>query len=303
MSTNTPRKRVLITGCSSGFGLLTAVEAAKAGYDVIATMRNMKKADYLEKALNQAGVTAVIEHLDVTDKAQIAQIAKKHSPVDVLVNNAGMSILGSFLDITDEEMSRVFETNYFGVVAMTRAMVPGMIKAGSGLVINVTSLAGRIGHPFNATYSATKHALVGFCRSIRVELEPFNVHVVSVEPGYHKTEILRANVNITENFYNPDSPMLQYNRGFLRLMRDVIIPHAGEAQHVVRTILRVMQKSHPRPHYLVGRDAHFAIAARWLGLIGLAEKEVRHKLEVAARRETRRAEGKRKRRRGADKES
>lgn len=303
MSTNTVHKRVLITGCSSGFGLLTAVGAAKAGYDVIATMRNMKKAEYLQKALDQAGASAVIEALDVTDKVQIDQIAQKHSPVDILINNAGMSILGSFLDITDDEMATVFATNYFGVVALTRAIVPGMIKAGSGRIINVASLAGRIGHPFNATYAATKHALVGFSRSIRVELEPFNIHVISVEPGYHKTEILRANVNLTENFYNPDSPMLQYNRGFLRLMRDVIIPHAGQAECVVRTIMRVMEKRNPRPHYLVGRDAHLAIAARWLGLIGVAEKEVLHKLAVAARRENRRAEAKQSKRRRSEKRS
>jgi short-subunit dehydrogenase len=289
MNKNPGRKKVLITGCSSGFGLLTAVETARLGYEVIATMRNMKKAEYLQMALDQAGVNAAIEHLDVTDHAQIAEIAQKHSPVDVLINNAGMSILGSFLDITDEEMHRVFNTNYFGVVALTRAIVPGMIQAGSGLIINVTSLAGRVGHPCSATYSATKHALIGFTRSIRLELKAFNINVVSVEPGYHKTEILRANVNLSENFYNPDSPMIQYNRGYLRLMRDYILPRAGEAQNVVRKILRVMKKHNPRSNYLVGKDAHLAIAARRLGLMRLVENEILHKLQVAARRETRRA--------------
>ena len=301
MSTNTSRKRVLITGCSSGFGLLTAVEAAKAGYEVIATMRNMKKAEYLQIALDQAGVSAVVEQLDVRNRAQIAEIADKYKPVNILINNAGMSILGSFLDITDAEMATVFDTNYHGVVALTRAIVPGMIEAGSGRIINVASLAGRVGHPFNATYAATKHALVGFSRSVRIELKPFNIDVVCIEPGYHKTEILRANVNLTENFYNPDSAMMPYNRGFLRLMRDYIIPRAGEAEAVVRTILQVMEKKNSRPHYLVGRDARFAITARWLGLMPIVEKEVLHKIAVATRRENRRAESRQKKRRQTEK--
>ncbi len=157
------KKRVLITGCSSGFGLLTAVEAARAGYDVVATMRNLGKADYLRQALDQADATAVIERLDVTDRGSIETIAEKYRPVDILINNAGILTMGSFLDITEDEMRTIFETNYFGAVALTRAVVGGgMIENGSGLVINIASLAGLIGHIFNAAYCASKHALVGF---------------------------------------------------------------------------------------------------------------------------------------------
>jgi NAD(P)-dependent dehydrogenase (short-subunit alcohol dehydrogenase family) len=296
MSTNTRPKRVLITGCSSGFGLLTAVEAAKAGYEVIATMRNLKKAEYLRQVLDQVGANAAIEPLDVTDHIQIAQIAQKYGHVDILINNAGILVMGSFLDISEAEMRTVFETNFFGIVTLTRAIVPGMIQAGSGRIINVASLAGRIGHPFNAAYGASKHALIGFSRSIRVELRPFNIQVVSVEPGYHKTEIIRANANVAENFYNPDSPMLQYNRGFLRLMSDEIIPLAGEADRVVRTLLKIMAAPHPRQHYIVGRDARFTTTVQWLGLMPFLEKKAHRKLMSATRRENRRAEAKRNRR-------
>jgi NAD(P)-dependent dehydrogenase (short-subunit alcohol dehydrogenase family) len=205
------KKRVLITGCSSGFGLSTAVSAARAGYDVVATMRNLDKAHYLEDALKNARATASIDRLDVTSPDDISQIALKYAPIDILVNNAGILIMGSFLDITEEETRRVIETNYFGAVALTRAIVPQMIEAGSGRIINIASLAGLVGHIFNAAYSAGKHALVGFSRSIRLELKPFNIDVVSVEPGYHKTEIIRANANVSENFYDRNSPMFQYS--------------------------------------------------------------------------------------------
>ncbi len=289
-------KRVLITGCSSGFGLLTAVEAARAGYDVVATMRNLGKADYLRQALDQADATAVIERLDVTDRSSIETIAEKYRPVDILINNAGILIMGSFLDITEDEMRTVFETNYFGVVALTRAVVGGMIENGSGLVINIASLAGLIGHIFNAAYCASKHALVGFSKSIRQELKPFNINVVSVEPGYHKTEIIRANANVSENFYNRDSPMFQYNRGFLRLMRDEIIPHAGEAQDVVKTIMKIMAADKPKAHYVIGKDARFATTMQWLGVTCALEKKIHNKLLAATRRENRRTEARKAKR-------
>ena len=99
MDNSGTRKRVLITGCSSGFGLLTAVAAAKAGYDCIATMRNPAKADYLRQALKQAGADATIDQLDVMNSEAIAAIAAKYAPIDILVNNAGILIMGSFLDI------------------------------------------------------------------------------------------------------------------------------------------------------------------------------------------------------------
>ena len=217
MDKNNKGKKVLITGCSSGFGLLTAVEAAKAGFQVIATMRNIAKANYLSDALNQANVSAAIEPLDVTNHQSITEVIAKHTPIDILVNNAGILIMGSCLDISEEEMRKVFETNYFGAVALTRAVLPNMVKNRSGLIINVASLAGRIGHLFNAAYSASKHALIGFSRSIRLELKACNIKVVSVEPGYHKTEIIRANANLAEKFYNRQSPMFQYNLSLIHI--------------------------------------------------------------------------------------
>jgi short-subunit dehydrogenase len=289
-------KKVLITGCSSGFGLLTAVNAAKAGFDVIATMRNMDKSHYLNEALDQVGAEAVIEHLDVTDNQDITEIVEKYSPIDILINNAGILIMGSCIDITEAEMRQIFETNYFGPVSLTRAVIPQMIENNAGLIINVASLAGLVGHIFNATYSATKHALIGFSRSIRLELKPYNIKVVSVEPGYHKTEIIRSNANLSENFYDRKSPMFQYNRGFLRLMFDEILPRAGYAETVVDKIIHIMQTENPKPHYIIGKDAKFATTAQWLGLMKPLENKVYRKLLTATRRENKRVEAKKAKR-------
>ena len=283
----TGQKRVLITGCSSGFGLLTAVRAALAGYDVIATIRNPAKSEGLRSALNRAGARATIEALDVTDERSIGVIVEKYSPVDILVNNAGFLIMGSFLDISHAESRGVLETNYFGAVRLTRAVVPAMIQRRSGIIINVASLAGIVGHPFNAAYAASKGALIGFSQSIRLELAPFNIKVACVEPGYHKTEIIGVNANLCENFYDRSSPTFEYNRGFLRLMMDRIIPRAAPPEAVADKILRIMRTENPKTHYVIGRDARFAKASLWLGLGSWLEKKVIDKLSTATRRENR----------------
>ena len=288
MAKQKKKKRVLITGCSSGFGLLTAVGAAKAGFEVIATMRNLQKNDRLKRALQKAKVEATIDELDVTKPEEIERIAAKYSPIDILVNNAGILMGGSFLTLTDAEARSVFETDYFGAVAMTKAVAPAMMEQKEGMIINVASLAGRIGHMFNSSYGAAKHALVGFSRSIRLELRPFNIKVVSVEPGYHRTEVIRNNANLSENFYDKKSPMFDWNRGFLQLMFKEVIPRAAGAKRVADKIVKIMQSTRPRKHYIIGTDAMLTTTAQWLGLGGLVEDIVYKKLKTKANQKKKR---------------
>jgi NAD(P)-dependent dehydrogenase (short-subunit alcohol dehydrogenase family) len=286
------KKRVLITGCSSGFGLLTAVSAAKAGFDVVATMRNLNKAKDLRDALEAAKLKAEIAQLDVTKPDTIKTTVDKYGPFDILVNNAGILIGGSFIDTTIPEMRKVLDTDYFGAIELTRAVVPDMIKKRQGLIINVASLAGRVGHMFNATYSAAKHAIIGFSKSTRLELRPFNIRVVSVEPGYFKTEIIGKNAYLSENFYNRNSPMFELNRGFLRLMMKEIIPRAGDPQIVADKIVKIMRTARPKNHYIIGKDAWLAVICQWLGLSSLLEKIAYNKLLRNTQKEIKRKQKK-----------
>lgn len=281
-------QRVLITGCSSGFGLLTAVLAARQGFEVIATMRNTDKREPLEKALSLANASARIEQLDMLDADSIEKGVQDIGPVDILVNNAGILITGSFLDQTNAEMRRIFETNYFSIVHLTRLIAPGMMERKSGRIINIASLAGLVGHPFNAAYAASKHALIGFTKSIRMELKPFGIDVVSIEPGYHKTEIIGANANQSENFYNRQSPMFAWNRGFLRTMFEEILPRAGSPEAVAELILKVMTADKPKSHYIIGKDAKFATTLQWLGLGPWLERKVYRKIKRNTRKESQR---------------
>ncbi len=246
----------------------------------------------------QANVSARIEELDVTKPESIASLVGKIGPVDILINNAGILITGSFLDITDAEMRRVFETDYFGAVNLTRAIAQGMIERKQGRIINIASLAGLIGHPFNAAYSASKHALIGFTKSIRVELAPFGIDVISIEPGYHKTEIIRANANQTENFYDRSSPMFEWNRGFLKAFFDEVIPRAGQPEAVVNKILAVLSAKKPKPRYVIGMDAKFATTLQWLGLFGWLECKIGRKIRRARKLENAREAEKKARRKG-----
>ena len=171
-------KTVLITGCSSGYGLETARYFHSRGWNVIATMRT-PRAD----ALPQSERLRVLP-LDVTRTDSIVAALDASGPIDVLVNNAGIGLLGAF-EVTPMTTAReVFETNTFGVMAMTQAVLPQFRARRSGSVINVTSSATLAPMPLVAVYTASKTAIEGFTASLAFELEAFNVDVKLVEPGY-----------------------------------------------------------------------------------------------------------------------
>ena len=174
-------KTVLITGCSSGYGLETARYFLAQGWNVVATMRTPR-----EDVLPRSERLRVIA-LDVTKPASIAAALEASGPIDVLVNNAGVGAMGAF-EATPMELAReVFETNTFGVMAMTQAVLPQFRARRSGVVVNVTSTVTLAPMPFVAVYTASKKAIEGFTTSLAFELEEFNVRVKLVEPGYCPT--------------------------------------------------------------------------------------------------------------------
>ncbi|WP_028063794.1 SDR family oxidoreductase [Solirubrobacter soli] len=178
---------VLITGASSGYGLETARHFLAEGWDVIATMRTPQEA-----LLPEARVLA----LDVTDEQSIARLVRDAGPIDVLVNNAGVGAFGAFEAMPLATARAVFETNTFGVMAVTQAFVPQFRERGSGVVINVTSSATLTPFPLVAVYTASKTAIEGFTASLALELEAFDVRVKLVQPGYGPTTRFTSNGTI-----------------------------------------------------------------------------------------------------------
>ncbi len=181
-------KTVLITGCSTGLGVSLAVKAAQAGYTVVATMRNLAKRDTLDAALAEAGVSADIRVLDVTDldqiEAVVSGVVADHGGVHALINNAGAAQLRTTEQASDEELQWMTEVNYYGVVRMTKAVLPHMRKARAGRVINISSVGGLVGQPFNDFYCAAKFAVEGYTESLASYVGPaFGLHFSTIEPG------------------------------------------------------------------------------------------------------------------------
>lgn len=174
-------KTVLITGCSSGYGLETARRFHTEGWNVIATMRRPRR-DILPKSERQRVLA-----LDVTDPDSIAAAIEEAGPIDVLVNNAGIGMVGAFEATPMSHIRKVFDTNTFGVMAMTQAVIPQFRARRSGVVVNVTSTVTLASMPLAAAYTASKSAIQGFTGSLAHELEAFNVRVKLVEPGYAPT--------------------------------------------------------------------------------------------------------------------
>ena len=171
-------KTVLITGCSSGYGLETALRFHSRGWNVVATMRTPR-----EDVLPRSDRLRVLA-LDVTKPESIAAVLEASGPIDVLVNNAGIGLFGAFEATPMTTAREVFETNTFGVMAMTQAVLPRFRARRSGVVVNVTSSATLAPMPMVAVYTASKTAIEGFTASLAFELEAFNVSVKLVEPGY-----------------------------------------------------------------------------------------------------------------------
>lgn len=189
-------KVALVTGCSTGVGLHTAIRLAEAGYAVVATMRDTRKQQALLDQASQAGVTLEVAPLDVCSQdsidAGVAGVMARHGRIDLLVNNAGAGFLGSVEQTGDADLRRTMETNFFGVWNLTRAVLPHMRGAGSGRIMSVTSVGGLLGQPFNEAYCAAKFAVEGMMEGLAPLARQFGVQVCLVEPGPINTEFVAS---------------------------------------------------------------------------------------------------------------
>ncbi|WP_251091684.1 SDR family NAD(P)-dependent oxidoreductase [Streptomyces sp. Caat 7-52] len=189
---STPRT-VLITGTSSGIGLAAAVAAARAGWRTVATLRDTTRADALRKAASEAGVDLDIRRLDVTDEASVSAavdgVIAEYGRLDAVVNNAGAGHLGTLENDSVEDIRKVMEVNFFGVLNVSKAALPHL-RATGGRLITVTSVGGVIGQPFNEAYCAAKFAVEGYLESLAPVARTLGVSVSVVEPGAVATEFV-----------------------------------------------------------------------------------------------------------------
>lgn len=257
------RQVVLITGASSGMGKATALALLAQGHTVIGAARRVDRMSDLVAA----GGRAVA--LDVTDEAQVRAVVgalvEEFGAIDVLVNNAGFGLYGAVEDTSLEDARKQFEVNLFGVAAVTRAVLPAMRANKRGRIINVTSMGGKIHTPLGAWYHASKHALEGWSDCLRIELAPFGIDVVIVEPGAIETEFgaVMEQPMVERSGQSAYAPMTRavalatqntYGRG-----------NSSPPTVVASTIARAIRARRPKTRYVVGKFARpLLFLRRWL---------------------------------------
>jgi NAD(P)-dependent dehydrogenase (short-subunit alcohol dehydrogenase family) len=235
---------------------------------VLATMRDLNRREKLESAAKAAGALQNIEFhaLDVTNAKQISalanEIGQRLTPLDALINNAGFALPGFADDITDAELREQFETNFFGATAVTRAFLPQLRRQGSGHIVMISSISGRMGFPGVGSYAASKFALEGWTETLRYELKPLGIQVALVEPGAFETDIWTRNAKLSAGLLDPNSP----NAARIPAWRSRVEGQRKKAdpQVVADTIVAALENPRPRLRYVVGTDAKAGLLLRKL---------------------------------------
>jgi NAD(P)-dependent dehydrogenase (short-subunit alcohol dehydrogenase family) len=258
---------VVITGCSSGIGLLAAVAFASRGFRVAATMRDTRRSEPLLLAARKAGCAerVTVMELDVRKPEQareaIERVARQFGRLDIVVNNAGYALGGFTEEVPLDSWRELLETNVLGAITVTQAALPAMRAQRSGLIINIGSISGRIGLPGFGPYAASKFALEGFSESLRHELAPWGIRVAIVEPGAYSTDIWRKGLDsLTADEASPYAGQLAKLLARTRATAEAA-PHP---EAVARTLVRIAMKRNPRLRYPVGRGIRAALLAKLL---------------------------------------
>jgi short-subunit dehydrogenase len=252
------QKVAIVTGSSTGIGYATSLLLARNRFHTYATMRNIKKSGDIPQIANKERLPLQVIQLDVNDIASIRnsieKVESENERIDVLVNNAGYGLIGAFEDLSVEEIKAQFETNFFGVIRLTQQVLPIMRKQKSGMIVNVSSGAGRIGFPGMSAYVSSKFALEGLSESMSYELEPFGIKVIIIEPGVIRTNFKKNSViskkSIDNSSISPYSSIIQKMDASI----SSIIEHATPPEEVAKAILHAVTSNNPELRYLVGND-------------------------------------------------
>ena len=267
MSRTSQGRPVIITGASSGIGMATAIHLARKGFPTLAASRSLPRLDLLMETANSEGLPVTPYELDPNDSDSVndtvALMEEEHGTIFGLVNNAGYGLRGCMEDLSIQELRDQFETNLFGALRMSQAVLPGMRKAGAGRIVDVGSVLGQLVAPDMGAYSASKHALKAMNAAMRMETAKFGVKVVLVEPGLFRSSFSANQVTAVKSL-DPDSPYRAYAGDAQKNPRTQHI-WGGDPFKVARVIHKAITSRWPAPRYAVGPDARLgALAARFV---------------------------------------
>ena len=255
-------KVALVTGSSSGIGFETALALARENYFTYASMRNTGKAVKIQEIAKKENLNLKVIELDVDKedsiKSAVKKIQEQKGRIDVLVNNAGYGLFGCIEDITMDELKAQFQTNFFGIVSLIQEIAPIMRKQGSGIIVNVSSVAGRIGFPGTPAYISSKFALEGLSECMRYELSPFGIKTIIIEPGVIQTNFF-SSMKVADG--KPGSPYKEITEKVMngvKMMAEMGTPPV----EVAKTIMKAIKTAEPLPRYVVGSDASMFLEAK-----------------------------------------
>ena len=260
------QKVAIVTGSSSGIGYATSLMLARKGFYTYASVRNTNKSASLESIANAERLPLKLIQLDVTDdssvKDAVEKIVLEKGRIDVLVNNAGYGLFGAFEDLSLDEIKAQFETNFFGVIRVTQHVLPIMRtpQNGGGVIVNVSSINGRIAFPVISAYVGTKFAIEGLSESIAYELEPFGIKVILIEPGAIGSNFMKGSV-LPKRALDPQSPYSELVQKF-SVKTSSQHDNATQPEEVAKTIFQAISIEKPEFRYVVGNDAVSLLKAR-----------------------------------------
>src|SRR5713101_8134184 len=263
-------KTVLITGGTDGLGRAAALLLAEQGYRVFAAGRSSEKRAALDQIARERGLPLETVEMDVCDDASVARaLAEVHSkagPLDVLVNNAGIGYFATMEEIRMDHLRQQFETNFFGVVRVTQAVLPEMRERRRGRILNMSSAAGKVALPLFGPYSGSKFALEGMSDALRLEVYPFGIDVVLIEPGYIRTGFQAISAELSSSYAAAErnSPYGKLYAAFRRATQEARNRSRYTPEDCARVALRAVEDHPPRPRYTVTRVARVASWAKRL---------------------------------------
>jgi len=254
-SSPTNHKVAVVTGSSSGIGYETSLMLARNGFLTYATMRNLNKSENIKLVATKENLPIRINQLDVTDdvsvKNTVQAILSETGRIDVLVNNAGYGLNGAFEDLAMDEIKAQYETNVFGLIRTTQSVLPIMRRQKSGIIVNISSGAGRFGFPGGAAYVSTKFAVEGLSESMSYELEPFGIKVVIVEPGVIRTNFVTV---VAKKSQDPSSPYSQIMQKTATVFENMMANASSSPDLVAKIVLNAVTNENPNLRHLAGKD-------------------------------------------------
>jgi NAD(P)-dependent dehydrogenase (short-subunit alcohol dehydrogenase family) len=249
-------KVAVVTGSSSGIGYETSLALAREGFLTYATMRSLEKGSGIKSVSDKENLPLKLMQLDVTDDASVSKavqsIVSDSGRIDVIVNNAGYGLVGAFEDLSLDEIKQQYETNFFGVVRVTQAVLPIMRKQKSGKIINMSSGAGRFGYPGGSAYVSTKFAMEGLSESLSYELDPFGIKVILVEPGVIRTNFGNGMV-VAKKSQDPASAYVSMSRKMNEVLGQ-LMQNGSPPTLVANLVLQAAKSDNPSLRYLAGKD-------------------------------------------------